>query len=254
MSNAETATYGAPGADRFSTAAVRRWAKRGESPLARAVMRAARAARRPQLPVVRPLHRGLYHLHLATVGALRWAAQAAWFTPLLQSRLEATAPRLQLENGMPQILGPLTVRLGADCKVNGAATWTGRGASRVRPTLTVGRNVTLGWRNVISVGARVEIGDDVLLSSDVHIAGYPGHPLDPAARAAGLPDEDAQCGDVVIEDGAWIGAGAFINAGVRIGRGTVVAARSVVTRDLPPGVLAAGAPARVIRPLSESGR
>lgn len=255
MTTAETDIRGGPApAAWLSLEAARRWVKQGDSRFARLALSAFRAARRPQPPVIRPLHRGLYRLHLTTAGVLRWALQAVWFTPLLQSRLEATAPRLLLENGMPQILGPLTVRLGADCTVNGAATWTGRAASRVRPELVVGRNVTLGWRAVISVGTRVEIGDDALLSSDVHIAGYPGHPLDPDARAAGLPDEDGQCGDVLIEQGAWIGAGVFINAGVRIGRGTVVAARSVVTRDLPPGVLAAGAPARVIRALAEGAR
>jgi acetyltransferase-like isoleucine patch superfamily enzyme len=202
--------------------------------------------------VIRPLHRVLYGLHLSVAGLLGWALQTLWYTPLLQSRLTRTAPRLLLENGMPQIAGALDATLGADCSVNGAASWTGRTASRERPVLRVGDRVTLGWRNVISVGTIVEIGDDVLLSSDVHLAGYPGHPLDPAARAAGAPDEDAQCGDIVIERGAWLGAGVFVNAGVRIGRGTVVAARSVVTRDLPPGVLAAGAPARPIRSLDGS--
>jgi hypothetical protein len=233
----------------MSALALKAWIKRGETPTARLAFGLAKAARCPQVPVFRPVHRMLYRMHVGATGAVRWAAQTLWYTPLLQARLTATAPRLRLDNGMPQILGPLDIRLGANCAVNGAATWTGRAASPLRPMLVVGRNVTLGWRNVISVGTRVEIGDDVLLSSDVHIAGYPGHPLDPVARAAGEPDADDQCGDVVIERGAWLGAGVFVNAGVRIGRGTVVAARSVVTRDLPPGVLAAGVPARPIRRL-----
>jgi acetyltransferase-like isoleucine patch superfamily enzyme len=228
---------------------LRGWARRRESPLARLAHAAALTARRPPVPVWRPLHGALYRAHLGATAMLRWTIQSFWYAPLLQARLEATAPRLHLTNGMPQILGPLAARLGADCSVNGAATWTGRAAARRTPRLEVGDGVTLGWRCVISAGTRVLIGDRVLISSDVHIAGYPGHPLDPADRAAGLPDTDAQCGDVVIEPDVWIGAGAFIGAGVRIGRGTVVAARSVVTRDLPPFVLAAGVPARVLRRL-----
>lgn len=233
----------------MSAIALKSWMKRRETPVARAAFALATALRRPQLPVVRPLHRVLYATHGAVAATLRWAVQVVWYTPLLQARLSATAPRLLLENGMPQIGGPLDIRLGADCKVNGAASWTGRAASRHRPVLLVGRNVTLGWRNVIAVGTRVEIGDNVLLSSDVHIAGYPGHPLDADARAAGRPDTDGQCGEVVIGEGVWLGAGVFVNAGVHIGPGTVVAARSVVTRDLPAGVLAAGAPARPVRRL-----
>lgn len=54
---------------------------------------------------------------------------------------------------------------------------------------------------------------------------------------------------IVIEDGAWIGAGAIILAGVTIGRDSIVGAGSVVTRDIPPLVLAAGNPAKVIRNL-----
>lgn len=228
---------------------LRGWARRRESPLARLAHAAALILRHPPVPVWRPLHGVLYRAHLGTAALLRWTVQSFWYAPLLQSRLEATAPRLHLTNGMPQILGPLAVRLGAGCSVNGAATWTGRTASRRTPRLEVGDGVTLGWRCVISAGSRVVIGDRVLLASDVHIAGYPGHPLDAADRAAGLPDTDAQCGDVIIEPDVWIGAGVFIGAGVRIGRGTVIAARSVVTRDLPPFVLAAGAPARVVRRL-----
>ena len=47
----------------------------------------------------------------------------------------------------------------------------------------------------------------------------------------------------------WLATGVSVMAGVRIGEGTIVAAGSVVTSDLPPGVIAAGMPARVIRAL-----
>ena len=66
----------------------------------------------------------------------------------------------------------------------------------------------------------------------------------------GLPDEDSQIGDIVLEDDVWLATGVTVSAGVTIGRGTVVAAGSVVTKDLPPGVLAAGVPAKVIREIS----
>ena len=54
---------------------------------------------------------------------------------------------------------------------------------------------------------------------------------------------------IVIEDGAWIGAGAIILDGVRVGRNAVVGAGAVVTRDVPAYILAAGNPARVVRDL-----
>ncbi len=55
---------------------------------------------------------------------------------------------------------------------------------------------------------------------------------------------------IVIEDGAFIGAGSILLPGVRIGRGAYVAAGSVVAADIPAGTLVAGNPARVVRPLS----
>ena len=88
-------------------------------------------------------------------------------------------------------------------------------------------------------GSRIRIGSNVRIAPNVrfHAAGHdPDHPE--------LADNGA---DIVVEDGAWIGAGALVLQGVRIGRGTVVAAGSVVTRDLPPNVIAGGIPARVLR-------
>jgi maltose O-acetyltransferase len=56
---------------------------------------------------------------------------------------------------------------------------------------------------------------------------------------------------VEIGSDVWIGGGAIILPGVRIGSRTVVGAGSVVTRDIPEGVLAAGNPCRVIREIGE---
>lgn len=232
---------------------LRHWAKARRSPPARLAHWLAVALRHPPVPVIRPLHRLLYDVHLALAAALRWVVQTVWYTPLFQARLQATAPGLSLVNGMPMVQGPLRLHLGARCRVNGAATFSGR-AGGITPELVVGSNVTLGWRAVIAVGTRVEIGDDVLLSSDVHLAGYAGHPLDPVARARGEPEPPGARGDIVIERGAWLCAGVFVAPGVRIGAGTVVAAKAVVTSDLPAGVLAGGVPARVIRSLGPGDR
>jgi acetyltransferase-like isoleucine patch superfamily enzyme len=54
-------------------------------------------------------------------------------------------------------------------------------------------------------------------------------------------------GDVVIENDVWIGYGCTVLSGVRIGSGSVVAAKSVVTRDVPPYAIVAGNPAKVVR-------
>jgi maltose O-acetyltransferase len=111
-----------------------------------------------------------------------------------------------------------------------------------------GHNITLGDRVffhfncVVLDVAPVSIGSRVLFAPAVQIYAAT-HPLSAEARAGGLELGKA----VSIGDDVWVGGGAIVCPGVRIGEGSVVAAGSVVTRDIPAGVLAAGNPCRVIR-------
>jgi acetyltransferase-like isoleucine patch superfamily enzyme len=127
-------------------------------------------------------------------------------------------------------------------------TISGRTAS-AQPRLEVGDNVDVGWQTTIAVGRRVRIGNNARIAGRAFLAGYPGHPMDAAARATGAPDTEDQVGDIVLEDDVWLATGVMVMPGVTIGARTVVAAGSVVTKDLPPDVLAGGSPARVIKPI-----
>jgi maltose O-acetyltransferase len=94
--------------------------------------------------------------------------------------------------------------------------------------------------------AAVSIGSDVLIGPGVQI--YTAtHPLDALKRREGL--EAAKT--VAIGADVWIGGAAVVCPGVRIGAGAVIGAGSVVTRDIPGGVIAAGNPCRVLRTLAE---
>lgn len=233
---------------------LRAWAKTDPHPLARSIRISHHAIRGIEMPVVPGVHKTLYTVTRATGTMIGWVARTFWTTPLIKSRLASKAKRLRLDGrGMPLITGPVRIELGEDVRLSTQTTISGRTSAGSAPTLRVGSNVDIGWQTTIAVGRKVIIGDDVRIAGRAFLAGYPGHPLDPVARASGAPDTEDQIGDIVLEPGVWLATGVTVSAGVTIGAGTVVAAGSVVTRDLPSGVLAAGAPARIVRPLSAGG-
>jgi len=113
-----------------------------------------------------------------------------------------------------------------------------------------GRHIKLGARAYFNANcvvldvAPVTIGDHVLIGPAVQI--YTAlHPLDAALRRSGVESG----APVTIGNDVWIGGAAVICPGVTIGDGAVIGAGSVVTRDVPPHVFAAGNPCRVIRTL-----
>ena len=122
----------------------------------------------------------------------------------------------------------------------------------IRPPLAMdyGYQTSIGPGTFINSGTvildvgRVTIGADVQIGPNVQLL-TPTHPLDPELRRNGAEAAEP----ITIGDNVWLGGGVIVCPGVTIGEDTVVGAGAVVTRDLPPGVLAVGNPARVIRSL-----
>jgi len=117
----------------------------------------------------------------------------------------------------------------------------------------IGNGVFVNFDCVFLDGAEVRIGDGTAIAPRVMFL-TAGHPVDPMERERRDPVTGKPNGAICINKpitigrNCWIGAGAVIVGGVTIGDGTTIGAGSVVTRDIPAGVLAAGNPCRVIRP------
>ena len=109
--------------------------------------------------------------------------------------------------------------------------------------------VFINYNCVILDTSPVHIGAGVLIAPGVCLA-CSGHALDPLQRAEGIGTSKP----ITLEDRVWIGANATICGGVTIGEGSVIGAGSVVTKDIPAGVVAAGNPCRVLRPITEKDR
>jgi maltose O-acetyltransferase len=113
-----------------------------------------------------------------------------------------------------------------------------------------GFNIRIGDESFINYGgivldvAPVTIGDQVRIATGVQLL-TADHPVDPVERRKGVELSRP----ITIGDGVWVGGGAIVCPGVTIGANSVVGAGSVLTRDIPPSVLAVGNPCRVVRSL-----
>ena len=112
--------------------------------------------------------------------------------------------------------------------------------------IELGENFYSNHNVVILDGAKVKFGDNVFIAPN---CGFytAGHPLDSKRRNAGL--EYAK--PITVGNNVWFGAGVHVMPGVTIGNDVVIAAGSVVTKDIPSGVVAAGVPCRVVKKITE---
>lgn len=120
--------------------------------------------------------------------------------------------------------------------------------------IIVGRNTFIG-SSLIASASRIEVGDDVLISWGCNIVDHNSHAIGWVQRSQDVKDWYCDRKDwthvlvkpVRICDKAWLGMNVIVLKGVEIGEGSVVAAGSVVTKNVPPWTVVAGNPAKVIR-------
>ena len=118
-----------------------------------------------------------------------------------------------------------------------------------------GYNISIGDRSFINYNtsiidvAEIIIGDDVLIGPDCGIY-TASHPIDPEIRKTGVEFGRK----ITIENGAWIGGHSTILPGVKIGENSIIGAGSVINKDIPKNVIAAGNPIRIVRKFNENDK
>lgn len=117
------------------------------------------------------------------------------------------------------------------------------GTLEIGDRVLINHGCSIGATRLVRVGSGCNIGSQCILIDNAF------HQLDPAHR-----NDQPEPAPVILEDNVWLAARVIVLPGVTIGKNSVVGAGSVVTRDVPPDVLAAGIPAKVIRPLQAGQR
>mgnify|MGYP005830239449 CR=1 FL=1 len=142
------------------------------------------------------------------------------------------------------LLKEMFAELGENCYIEPPlrSNWGGR-------HVHFGKNVYANFNLTLVDDTHIYVGDYTMIGPNVTLA-TAGHPILPALR-----EEVYQFNPPVrIGRNCWLGAGVIVLPGITIGDNTVVGAGSVVTRDLPSGVVAAGNPCRVLREIGERDR
>ncbi|SEM42638.1 Hexapeptide repeat of succinyl-transferase [Syntrophus gentianae] len=117
---------------------------------------------------------------------------------------------------------------------------------RIGAVLEVGNNFAMTG-GAICAADSIRIADNVVIGANSTIIDTDFHPIDSALRR--LHPQDGRTVPVVIEDNVFIGMNCLILKGVTLGAGSVISAGSIVTKAMPPRIIAAGNPAKVLRAL-----
>ena len=142
-------------------------------------------------------------------------------------------------NALPTLLQQLLGSIGEDSIV------TPPFLCEFGKTIHIGNNTFLNMGVTMLDNTEIKIGNNVLIGPNAQFY-TPTHSLDYKSRRRW----ETTCKPITVEDDVWIGGQAVICQGVTIGARSVVAANSVVTRDVPPDTLVGGSPARIIKKLA----
>ena len=140
-----------------------------------------------------------------------------------------------------ELLKEMFAEIGEDCYIEPPfhANWAGK-------HVHFGSNVYANFNLTLVDDTDIYVGDKVMFGPNVTVA-TAGHPIDPELRYQAMQYNIP----VHIGENVWIGANAVVLPGITIGDNSVIGVGSVVTKDIPPNVVAVGNPCRVLREIGE---
>jgi acetyltransferase-like isoleucine patch superfamily enzyme len=171
--------------------------------------------------------------------------EAWWTRHFLRPQFEALGAGVLVHRPWHvEVLGP-GISAGRHLHLHAAAasptrfsTWAH--PDRARPRIAIGDHVLIMPGVMLNAALSIEIGDDCMLASHVWMSDSDWHDAYDRTRE---PDTNAP---IILEQNVWVGLRAIVCKGLKIGANSIIGAGSVVTRDVPPNMIAAGNPARIV--------
>lgn len=189
------------------------------------------------------LHKKVFHL--------KTFLYSGWYSRYFASFGSGSyiAPYASIINGMEKISIGNNTYIGRHVSLT---AWTYYEGINYKPIIEMGNGCSIGENNHITAINKIVIGNNVLTGKNVLITDnahgksiYDNMTISPQRRKL------SSKGGVVIGDNVWIGEKSSIMPGVNIGKGSIIAANSVVTKDVPEFCIVAGVPAKIVKRCSE---
>ena len=217
--------------------------------IARGLWRSIRCAHIPVNSVTRGVYSLLYRIHVCLRELIIAILRFFYYEPLFRSQCSCVGRAFRMEK-LPYIQGKGQIEIGDGVRFSGQPSISfGRPTGDTRARLCIGDHSFIGHGCGFNVGKLIQIGRHCMFSTGVHCYDMDGHPMDAALRRAGKPTPPDAIRPIIIGDDVWVGNGALILKGVQIGDRAIIAARSVVTKDVPSDAIVAGNPAKVVATL-----
>ena len=227
--------------------------KRRETPFHDRLYRIAKGILNPSLPCIRPLHRFLYAEWALRTSMWHNFWRILYYEPMFKSRCASVGKGFQMVyagNGCTRVLGDPVIHIGDNVTIFDNTYFVGLKVFD-EPMIRIGDNSYIGPRVRLYSAKSIEIGRWTAIQTML-VTDNPGHPMkDPIARmqpgAGSPPAEDIR--PVKIGDFCVIPMGTFVYPGTEIGDGVVARVGTHVSRKVPPFVMIAGNPWKIIKKL-----
>lgn len=179
-----------------------------------------------------------------------------FYTGLFKRHFKTFGKGSEIKPSFLMLIGPQYISVGKNCYIGSRVQLTAWDSSYIggnyTPEIILGDGVSIGDESQVTAINRIVIGNGVLTGKKVLISDNShGEVTREMMDVAPLGRQVVSKGEVVIGDHVWIGEKATIVANVKIGQGSVIAANSVVTKDVPPYCVVAGCPAKIVKYLDE---